>query len=423
MAKRCLISAYYFPPTGGAGVQRIVKLIKYLSRKDWRFTVLTADENSRFQPRDPSLLKELPDTIKIIRLPAQLPGGKSGLFNLPFFKEASYGKRWLGAWFSLPDMRKNWIAPAEAAILEELKQKRYDCVLVSAPPYSLALLAAQLQPKVLCPLILDLRDPWSTHPYKIHPTRWHKQKNKKMEFAVMRSIRFGISAYSKLLDLYEKEISGFQRENWAFIPNGYDEEDFGPFRPPELEEKVFHIGYSGTIHSAINNPAPLFKIMAAIKRQNPIGSKKIVFHHVGKSLINLHKIAEKYKVQEQLQLWGYRPHREALRILRAMDAFLLLHSDRFADSQYIVAGKVYEYLRMQKPILALVPEEGEAAELIRETDSGCVISPTNSEKIAATLKSWATDIPPFRFKDINRFSREFQAEQFLAVFERAISDF
>ncbi len=418
-----MITAYYFPPTGGAGVQRIVKLIKYLGRKNWRFTVVTADENSRFQPRDPSLLEELPNTVKIMRLPAQLPGGKSGLFKLPFFKDASYIKRWFGALFAIPDVRRSWIAPAKETILKELKQKRYDCVLVSAPPYSLALLAAQLQPQLNCPLILDLRDPWSLHPYKIHPTRWHKQKNREIELKSIGTVRYGVSAYALLLNFYRQNVPDFKMENWRFIPNGFDEEDFVPSDPPPLEKNCLHIGYSGTIHSAVNNPELLFKIIARINRHPENVTKKIVFHHVGKSLINLEKAAKKYGIQNSIKLWGYQPHKEALRILKAMDVFLLLHDDQFKDSKYIVAGKVYEYLRLQKPILALVPEQGEAAELIRETDSGIVINSSNTEHIYALLRRWVEKIPDFGFIKIDRFSRESQAQQFMEVFEQAIEDF
>ncbi len=420
MDKRCLITAYYFPPTGGAGVQRIVKLIKYLARKGWRFTVVTADENSRFQPLDPSLLEELPDTIKTIRIPAELPGGRSGLFKLPFLKDASYWKRWLGAWFAIPDMRTSWIAPAEEAILKELKETQYNCVMLSVPPYSLALLAAQVQPKINIPIILDLRDPWSLHPYKIQPTHWHKQKNREMELKAIASVRFGVSAYAQLLEFYQENIPDFKNENWQFIPNGFDEEDFTESDPPKLEKNCLHIGYSGTIHSTINNPEILFKIIAHLNTMEKNSSKKIVFHHVGKSLINLKKAAEKYNLPDNIKLWGYQPHREALRILKAMDLFLLLHDDSFENSKYIVAGKVYEYLRLQKPILALVPEQGEAAELIRETDSGIVVSPADLERITVTLQEWMLKIPDFGFKGIQQFSREFQAEQFEDVFKRAL---
>lgn len=423
MDKRCLITAYYFPPTGGAGVQRIVKLIKYLARKGWQFTVITADENSRFQPLDPSLLEELPDKLKIIRIPAELPGGRSGLFKLPFLKDASYWKRWLGAWFAIPDMRTGWIGLAEKAILKELKEVRYDCVMISAPPYSLTLLAAQLQTKIKIPVILDLRDPWSLHPYKIHPTRWHKQKNREMELKTIASVRFGVSAYARLLEFYQKNIPDFNNGNWMFIPNGFDEEDFSESDPPKLEKDYLHIGYSGTIHSAVNNPEILFKIIAHLNATGKNSPKKIVFHHVGKSLVNLKKSAEKYGMQDNIKLWGYRPHREALRILKAMDLFLLLHDDSFEDSKYIIAGKVYEYLRLQKPILALVPEQGEAADLIRETDSGVVISPADSKHITAVLQDWTVKIPEFRFDGIQQFSREFQADKFEGVFELACADF
>jgi len=421
--KRCLIVAYYFPPIGGAGVQRIVKLIKYLSREKWQFTVVTADENSRVQPTDESQLLELPDNLKVLRVPSLLPvGGKSRIMKLPVLQQAAYWKRWLAAWLSIPDMRKKWIEPASKVILRELELTTYDCIMLTIPPYSVGLLATELQKKTNVPVILDLRDPWSAHPYKIHPTRWHKQINREMEFGIMKSIHYGISAYAKLLDLYESEIPGFQRKNWKFIPNGFDEQDFVGLKPRQLDSDFLNIGYSGTIHSAINNPQILFKAIAKFNKKAGASGKKIFFHHVGKSQVDLKRIARKFGIDNQIQLWGYRSHREALQILSAMDAFLLLHDDQFEDSKYIVAGKVYEYLRLKKPILGLVPEQGEAAELIRNTDAGVVISPNNQEHIVQTLEQWAVKVPDFDFIDLEKFSREGQAQKFLEVFEHTVSE-
>ena len=422
MAGRCLVVTYYFPPIGGAGVQRVTKLIKYLSRDGWKFTVVTAREYGSFQPEDDSQLAELPEDIKIIFVDSELPlSGKINLKKVPFFNRSSYWKRWLGAWIAVPDIRKKWISIAQKVILNELSKEQYDCIFVTTPPYSLALLAANLQNLTSKPVILDLRDPWSIHPYKIHPTLVHYYMNRMMEFKIIKNIKFGTSAYAKLLDYYQNHIPGFNTDHWTFIPNGYDGEDFKGLSKIKLENGRFHIGYSGSIHSKINNPQILFKIIADLKKCKPEYIEQIYFHHVGKSQIDLQKISKKYGLEKQVKIWGYHPHVKALEILSAMDSFLLLHDDKFKYSEYIVAGKTYEYLRFQKPILGLVPENGEAAELIRKCNSGVVISPHNKRRIQSVLLDWIQNRPNFQFEDIELYNREKQASQFSQVFEKAIS--
>ncbi len=121
---------------------------------------------------------------------------------------------------------------------------------------------------------------------------------------------------------------------------------------------------------------------------------------------------------EDIVQLGYLSHLETLKKLQDMDALLFILDDRNKHSRNTIGGKVYEYLRLKKPIIALVPERGEAADLIRHTASGIVISPQKTQEIAALLMDWVVALPQFNFENVDQYSRTAQALQFIEMFEK-----
>ncbi|MCK4754818.1 MAG: hypothetical protein KAS58_06260, partial [Calditrichia bacterium] len=153
MAKRGLVISYYFPPTGGGGVQRWVKLLKYLSGYGWEFCVICNDHTIS-SPKDESLLKEVSENIKVIRT-GNSPASESIQTKTPLFRQSGYWQRWISAFFHITDSRKYWNKIARKYLNEELKHN-YDAIIFTSPPYSLALLAAEIDQQENCPVFLDL---------------------------------------------------------------------------------------------------------------------------------------------------------------------------------------------------------------------------------------------------------------------------
>lgn len=424
MDRRALIVTYYFPPLGGGGVQRMAKLVKFATGMGWQFTVITADEPGDIIARDPLLVKEIPQSAKIIRVPfSLLPNVKSR--SSAFMNKSNFWKRYLSAFLYLPDSRKKWLDSAWKPIEQELRQGIYDVVLVSIPPYSLSFLVPRIQEQFQLPVILDMRDPWSLNPYKIYPTPLHRYLDERLERRAISQVKFGIHAYRRALDFYRQKIPNFDQAQWQVIPNGFDPDDFKELSKEALSagKETFDIAFSGTIYSHINHPTPLFKAMAAFKAANPVQGAKVRFVFTGKAHINLKKLAAKFGLEKQIILHGYLPHKESLRVLNKADALCFVLDDRCKRSAFTVGGKVYEYLALKKPILALVPEEGEAADVIRQTASGVVISPQKIKEISTILSAWASgNIPQFSFNGIENYRREKQAEDFVNFFEHAIKE-
>jgi glycosyltransferase involved in cell wall biosynthesis len=405
LAKRGLLVTYYFPPTGGGGVQRWVKFLKYLSGYGWEFSVITSDHRHSI-PIDESLIKELPENIKIIRT-----GNSSAVESIQekarFLGESGYWQRWASAFFRITDSRKSWNRIAKKHLFEELEHISYDVIILSSPPYSLALLAAEINQSVNCPVFFDLRDPWTINPYKIYPTKFHHILDERREKKAISKINFLISAYQSTIDNYQKRIKNFGSKKVQILPNGYDEADFrGLKRIDPFNGGKYNIGFSGSIYSHLNVPQPVFNAISRLKNDGI----DIHFHHVGNSVYDLSKLAKQFKIEDNVHLWGYNDHKKSLQILQMMDALCLILDDRLPYSENTIGGKVYEYLRLMKPIFAVIPENGEAARIIKKTNSGVVVSARNNEKIVQELISLIHNKQDFTWKGIEEFNREQQAE-------------
>lgn len=403
MVKNGLIISYYFPPAGGGGIQRWTKFVKYLSRWGWRFTVITAREQPR-GIKDIDIIRELPKSIRVIQ------AGKKDVVPNPNSKrpDSNYLLRWLAAFYYVSDSRASWNNYALRAAQHELNKNQYDVIICTLPPYSVAWLAGdltKLYPEI--PVVLDLRDPWTTNPYKIHPTFVHRKKDRKSEMEALSRVNYFTAVANFILDYYKKKLPGFPESKSIMIPNGYDEEDYIDLSPHEnIDPKYFNIAFSGTFYSHLNNPDNLFKAFRLLKNK---GIAEFRFHHVGKSAYDIKKLASKYLVHDIVKTWGYKTHRECLRYLKAMDSFVIILDERVKYAQNAIGGKLYEYLRFKKPILGAIPADSEAAEVIRETDSGLITSSYKPEKIAETLEKIITNQYRLSFAGIEKYNRERQA--------------
>jgi glycosyltransferase involved in cell wall biosynthesis len=413
LRRNCLIVSYYFPPAGGGGVQRWVKFIKYLSKEEWRFTVIAARPDY-ILPEDKTLLRDIPDQARIIRIAGADPAGRLEKLN----KEASYWKRWISAFIHITDSRAQWNSTALSVICNELNHNQYDAIIITIPPYSLAGLAAILTLRRREPVVLDMRDPWSINPYKIYPTCLHRVIDQRREFNMIQNINFLISAYHSVIDYYYLHVPGFRQKKSVVIPNGYDEADL-PEKTMEVKTgtNVFKIAFSGTFYSHLNHPGNFLKAMQHLNR----ASKSIHFYHFGKSAYDLRALAKKYHQNTFFHAMGYLPHSACLQQLMTMDAFLVVLDNRVANADKTIGGKVYEYLALKKPILALVPDKGEAANLIRTTDSGIVCDNSNIKQIVDALQDLVGQRRTFQFKEIEHYKRRHQALQLKRFLEEIVT--
>ena len=238
--KKVLLITYDFPPSGGAGVQRWLKTIKYLPEYGVETIVLTVDPAVASYPQvDESLCKEVPDFVKVYKTKSkeilsiykkvspqkQVPYG--GFANEPNPTLLQKISRFIRGNFFLPDPRRGWNKYALAKAKEIIEQEGIETIITTSPPHSTQLIGLEL--KRLYPHIkwvADLRDPWTDIYYNedLYPTCWAKKRNLRYERSVLLAADQIITVSEECKRLFAEKAD--VAEKIAVIPNGYDEKDF-----------------------------------------------------------------------------------------------------------------------------------------------------------------------------------------------------
>ena len=181
--RRVLVIAYYFPPMGLSGVQRVAKFVKYLPEHGWQPTVLTI-EPAGYYAYDTTLLHEVKQAgVAICRTASWDP---TRFFRrhqtIPLPSEPQ--RRRLSTVSQLlfvPDNKIGWLPHALRAGRRLLKERAFDAIFSSAPPYTAHLIAARLSRQSGVPLVVDFRDDWVGNPRHVYPTPLHRYLNGRLE--------------------------------------------------------------------------------------------------------------------------------------------------------------------------------------------------------------------------------------------------
>ena len=201
--KHLLIITYYWPPSGGSGVQRWLKFVKYLSKIGWEITIYTP-ENPEFPVTDESLLRDVPNSINILTQPIWEPysiykkfvgrSKKDGI-GASFMSEekepskAENFSRWVrGNWF-IPDARKFWVKPSIKFLSPRVQKGEFDMIISTGPPHSMHLIALELKEKFGTPWLADFRDPWTEIDFvdELRLTKKSKAKHAELEKKVIQN--------------------------------------------------------------------------------------------------------------------------------------------------------------------------------------------------------------------------------------------
>ncbi len=389
--KKVLVISYYFPPVGGAGVQRVSKFVKYLPQLDWEPMVLTV-KNIQYPVRDISLLEEIPKDTKIFRSGSLDPLRAIYLLKRPFrrkknysgdFKKTSPFKAKLSKFIFFPDNKIGWLFLAVIKGLNIAKKNKIDLIFSTSPPPTSHLVGLFLKKFLKVPLVVDFRDSWETSLEEKAPTFLHRWVQKKLERKILDNAASVVTVNEQIQTLlqnrYPKVLST------AVITNGYDEEDFNNFREEKPEN--FTIVYLGTFNR-INDPISFFQALSELSQEITEFKNQVKFIHVGMALdFNLRELIQKNGLENMIELKGYLNHRESLKYLASASALLLITTDS-PGAEVLTTGKIFEYFRSGRPILGILPPSGEAASLIKETKAGVIVSPKNISGIKQILKDY-----------------------------------
>lgn len=388
--KKVLIVAYYFPPSGGPGVQRVLKNVKYLTQFGWEPIVLTV-ENGQFPAIDESLFKEIPEGTKIFRTKIFEPydiyrkftgKGKDVALDVNNIKKEGQKRsftekiaEFIRATFFIPDARIGWKKYAVAEGLKIIKSEGINAIYSSSPPYTCSIIANSLKKKTGLPWVAGLRDPWTD--FLTTPKRWFLPKiiDKHLEKSVFKNANYVECAWEGIKKDALEKYPTFDAEKFVHIPNGYDSADF-----PDVEQSkndVFTITYTGSMYGR-RNPQTLFNSIEELIVDGLVEKDKFKFRFIGRFGAEIDEMIDKSGFKEQIEVIGYMAHSESIKMLIKSDALLLI-VDEAKESEEIVPGKVYEYLGVIKAILAIAPQKSAIANLIRETNAGLVAHQDETE--------------------------------------------
>jgi glycosyltransferase involved in cell wall biosynthesis len=426
--RRILFVNYAFPPTGGAGVQRSLKLIKYMAREGWEPIVLTAS-NPSVPVRDPTLLRDLPESTPVYRCPTlELPYGlKQRLWqrtahSTPTTPSDDGGGRgsairnWIASSaraLMTPDPQVGWLPVARRALRKIVKKHSVGWIVVSGPPFSSMLLLHDAPRFPNTRVIADFRDEWAA--FYIKAVDFHKragrtlQRVKEMERGIVHACDLVTTATEGITEHYKKRYPEIA-SRFVTITNGYDPEDLAG--TPHMKQDRFTITYTGTACD-LTTPRYLLEALAGMIRQRPDLEKKVVFRVVGRITEQEHAFIRDFPYPAVIDTPGYVSHEQSLRFLSEADLLVVI-VDEIDGSDRIATSKIYEYIASRRPILALVPEVGTIADLVKQTRSGVVVSNRDVEGIRTRLSEAVEGKLQFEpdLRPLEAFTRKSTAREF-----------
>ena len=381
---KVLLVTMYFPPAGGGGVQRPLKFATHLPAHGIETHVLAPDD-PKWIHSDPDLVS--PTQAWIHRARYYGPRARKladELHGTTGFDRLSRQARSLSRRALVPDENVTWNLTAIPAAIRIARDEDIDVVLTTSPPNSVHLIGAAVKRLLGVPWVADLRDLIATHPHRRVESAAVRAKEK-VSASVARVVARRADVIVAASDAIADETLTLEPQGVVTtILNGADFDDFAGLEYRRGDR--FRITHTGSFFGK-RDPRPFLSALAQS------GLDDVVARFVGDFRVSDRKWAEGLDLGERLELISHVPRREALRLQRDSDALLLLIPDAGGRGEGVLSGKVFEYVAAERPILAAVPPDGAAAELIEATGTGLVAAPDDvpalRDALAQLHSRWA----------------------------------
>ena len=428
--KRVLIITYYWPPSGGSGVQRWLKMSKYLPENGWQPVIYTA-ENAEYPVEDPSLEKDVAHEAEVIKRPIVEPYNfykkilgiqKNQKVKAGFIDESGKQQSWKGrlsVWIRgnlfIPDARCWWVKPSVKHLKKYLKVHPVDAIISTGPPHSMHLIAMKLKEAMNLPWIADFRDPWTEIDYynDLRLTRHSDRKHHRLEHEVLTKA-------DKVVTVSWDGAQGLERlGNRAIevIPNGFDwdPQTTHVSTPLSQDFTITHVGIIG----ANRNEHQLWQALKELKTENESFGKALKIRLVGQVDQSVVRSINDHDLQDNTEIIPYVPHDQVLQLQQSSQVLLLLVNNT-PNAKGILTGKLFQYLASGRPVLAIGPEDGDAARIITETGAGKTIDFEDKEKIKAVIQEYYqnylnSSLPTIENREVERYSRKALAREYTSL--------
>ena len=436
--KRVLIISYYWPPTGGSGVQRWVKFTKYLPSEGWQPVIYTP-ENPEQLAIDKSLAAEIPETVEVVKTRILEPYElykkllrKSGhskeavevnpvnAQNKSFLQKVAM---WVRGNLFRPDPRCLWIRPSVKFLKKYLEEHPVDLIVSTGPPQSMHMIALKLARQTGLPWIADFRDPWTKIFYFKHLSmtrateRWHH----KME----RKVLDEATAVVAVSPLVQQEFQAMTQTPVELITNGFDECDFAAEKCTEAyggPEKPFVITHTG-LFAADGNPTVLWEVLAEKCKVCDEFRKLLRINLIGKTDEQIIKAICDAGLEDNLNNLGYQPHAKAIEEQRQA-SLLILPLRKEPEYKAVLPGKLFEYLASWRPVLGIGQPDGAMSMILNNTKTGLVLDWEDKKSIAKYIDlCWDKHLKgclTVENADISQFTRRNLTHRMAELFDKTI---
>jgi len=415
---KVLILTYYWPPAGGSGVQRWLYFTKYLREFGVEPVIFTV-ENPNYPINDASLEKHIPKDIEIIRQkiwePNAILSKKQKKTGAGFLSEnPNMFQRivqYIRANYFIPDARKFWIKPSVKRLQNYLKNNEIDWIISTGPPHSVHLIGEKLHKQTGVKWLADFRDPWTEIDYlhQLPLTKKSLLKHQSLEKSVLTNASL-ITVVSQTMVKKYKTIN----PNSHVITNGFDGEISENNQKLDQKFTLTHVG----MLNADRNPHVFWEGLSEIINENPEFASNIQINLIGKTANEVIDSIKKNKLEKYITITSYLPHEQVHKYLCSSQVLLLFVND-VPSAKGIVTGKVFEYFRANRPILALAPTDGDLATILETTKAGVSIDFDDKEKLKKQLllcfKSFTKDILKANAENIEKYHRKYLTKQLVEL--------
>lgn len=393
--KKVLVITYYWPPSGGSGVQRWLKMQKYLAEFGWQPVIYTAD-NAEYPVEDASLQADVrPDTV-VLRKNITEPYSfykkflglkKSNKIKAGFIteKKKTGWKENLSIWIRgnlfIPDARCWWIRPSVRFLLKYTAEHPVDAIISTGPPHSMHLIGMKLHRKTGIPWVADFRDPWTDIDYfpELKLTDAAFRKHLRLEREVLETADKVVTVGSFLV----QNLQQHGAKQVELVYNGFD---FSLPKTRTPQPGKFVIAHLGVI-PASRNAENLWQALRELLDELDGFANDLELQLTGQVDVSVVESLNAHGLQPYVKLNPYLPYAEAAEAQRSA-AVLLLLINNTPQAKGILSGKLFEYLAANRPILAVGPADGDVASILQETQAGHIAGFDDKNSMKTILENY-----------------------------------
>ena len=392
--KKVLIISYYWPPAGGIGVLRNLKLVKYFREFGWE-PVVYVPSNAHYPYLDEGNFKDIPSNLTVLTHSIiepftlfKLISGRKKSESINNIVQVKNKKSsfvdtfgiWVRGNFFIPDARAMWIKPSVKYLSKYIKENKIDTIFTDGPPHTNTYIGYKLSKKFNIPWLADFQDPWTQVDYykDMKISFMANKKHHKMEQNVFKQAK-KITIASPT---WKEDLESIGAKNVDVLYYGYDEDDFHTLIKIE-DKSEFVIVHAGLLGSD-RCPDSFLEQLAQFLKENKE-------YHIQLKLAGQvdYVVKEKIKevgLDEVTQYLGTIPRADSLQLVVNAD-LLLLPLNKADNAKGRIPGKLFEYLRSNNQILAFGPEDSDVAGILKSTNRGICVEYEDSKSCISFLKS------------------------------------